>query len=169
MLTAVNRQVQAFGDSALAAESQTGFASVSTVECDVREIQDLIHIGVSVAQVVSDHVDELLEATDVPAEHWQHGVRALSAFLQALGRVRKMTSRLAANGHRFRSLLEFEAALVKTRQCLSVAQDHELPSATQAAHAEVLARASCESVASQGERGRPPQSWFEEDVTGVRG
>jgi hypothetical protein len=175
-LSAIDRQIQAFGESAAAVDSEfERGAPIAPAEESraARDLQALLQIGIFLGRTVVDQaagVAANIEKNEAKAKSLlPSGEAAFKGVLQAMVNISRHARRLVSAGYQLPSLTEFDEVIVKVRDGICVFQDLALPKEKREENDDIIGSASYAAFSASAADHQPPQSWFEEDFSPLRG
>jgi hypothetical protein len=146
MSTALGKQVTAFGDAD--ARERSG---------DRWEVEELAQLGPKLTALIIDSAQKRMIAGDLSSALAEEFAKVCGAMLASMSRARPTIA--ARSG----STSEFDGAMLELRELWARLVDHQSPD-VKSAQSPTL-----EQFRQAAKDNPPKQSWFEEDLTGLRG
>ena len=150
MSTALGKQVRAFGDAVADARGPAN---------DRWEIEELAQLGPKLTALIVDIVGKRKAAGELSNAHADAFAKICAAMLASMSRARPAIAARADEG----SLSEFDGAILELRELWARLLDHQSSAVTPASSTTL------EEFRQAAKDNPPKQSWFEEDLTGLRG
>jgi hypothetical protein len=154
MSNVIGNQVKAFGDSVIETHREA---------MAYWSVQDVALAGSVVVQLVVDIVEQRRAKSQPELAENLSFIQVCRDLLGALTDAKAMITEISRRGYDVKGATEFDGAILQIRELLAELQE---PSTTRTSpHAGVI----YDHLAAAAKTQPPPQSWFEEDVRGLRG
>jgi hypothetical protein len=154
MSSVIGKQVKAFGDSVIEAYREA---------MAYWSVQDVALAGPVIVQLVMEIVERRrAESKPEPGEN-EGFIQVCRDLLIALTDAREMIAEISRRGYEVKGAVEFSEAILEIRELLANLQEPSTPQPLP--HAGI----AYDDLAATSKTQQPPQSWFEEDVRGLRG
>jgi hypothetical protein len=165
MATAIDRQVEAFSESA----KELDHDAIIAASKEACALHDRIIAGIHVSKMVEEHIAVMRGDDTVPQRYWVEGNTVTSNLLRSMMMVQSKAEAFAGDAKHAALMAEFRASIVRVRKSLSALQDLRLPAERQAKNRGIVESVDYNEFVDSAKKLPPAQSWYEEDEKKLRG